>query len=76
MKPVLENPALTLELVDMVTFVVWHPSAQHMVVCAFDHGDGIDLHIAELLDGFQRCAFAAAEGFAFEQALPIKGNSA
>jgi len=72
MKPVFEDFALSYQLIEEPGRVIRDPGPQHMVVGAFDHGNGIDLHITQLLDSAQRRPLAAAERISSQQALLIE----
>jgi hypothetical protein len=43
---------------------------------AFHDRNGVDLHIADLLDRAQHGALAASEGFGSQQSLPVERNTA
>ena len=75
MKPVFKDLALSYQLIEKPGPVVRDPRPQHVVVGAFDHRNGIDLHVTQLLDCAQRRPLAAAERISSQQALLIERDA-
>ncbi len=75
--PVLEHRTiLVLQVVEPDRLIAGHAAAQHVVMGALDHGDRVDLHPAEALDGAGHGPAAAAERIPPQQPLPVQEQPA
>src|SRR3546814_13937885 len=71
--PVFEDSLVDgLRLTQMPALVRRNPRPQNVMMTAFDHVDGVDLHITKMLDRRQRGVCAAAERFRRVQSLDRK----
>ena len=76
MAPVFEGATLADELVEHVLPVAGDAREQHVVMGPGDHGDGVDLHVADPLQGLADARDTGAELAGAAQALAAQGQSA
>ena len=75
MVPVFEYRACAQQCVQVSGLVVGDATEQDMMVRTFDHGDGVDLDIAQTLDRLEYSGLALAEGAGCSQALRGYSNA-
>jgi hypothetical protein len=62
MRPVFENGFVdALRLAQILAAIAGNAGPENMMVTALDDVDGVDLDIAEMLDGIRNCLRACAE---------------
>lgn len=76
MSPVLQDLLVALQSIELLRTIRRHPRVEAVVVRAADHGNGIDLDIAQLFEAAQHGIFAGAKSFGRVQPLSDEGKAA
>lgn len=75
MVPVFEDGTGTQQCVQVSGLIVRNAAEQDMMMRTFNYRDGVDLYIAQTLDGFEHPGFAFAKGVRCPQTLSRYGDS-